>query len=290
MQQKPEIMYTINNITAFVNKVEPFPFLYPVLGLRSWTIVKGNALTTLHWTAKVYIFSAILLFSYGCIFFIPSMFMHSGPSYIFAYASLILYSTGSLNLLLFWFSNITSKTVLKIFKKLDDIESFVPKLNGFIHGDSVLFKTITLLSIIYVLFNGFLMIHAATLTMPMSLFPHVWRYIYIFTTDITIYQFCNYVNMTSSYANIIKFSMCEVFNKPEFYQKPTDPIMHAIKSKIIQYTKLDLKKRENIFPKLDLITMEIMYEKFMDAVELTNQKFNCSVELTLKYYLGLVAS
>lgn len=271
-------IYTINNIKAFVDKIEPFPFIYPVLGLRSWRIVTGNNLTTLHWAAKAYIIVAILIFSYGCIFYIPSMFVNSGPSYIFSYASLILYSTGSLNLLLFWYSNLTSRTVLNIFKKLDDIESLLPKLNGFIHGHSIMFLIILIFSIIYVVFNARLMVHAATLTMHMSLIPHVWRYVYIFTTDITIYQFCNFVNMTSSYANILKISICEMFKKPEFYQNPNDPIMYVIKSKIIQYTKLNLIKREKIFPELDLITIGLMYGKFMDAVELTNQKFNCAVK------------
>lgn len=275
-------LHKIHNIAAFTNKIEPFPILHLAFGLRSWRVVTGNILTNLHWTAKAYIIIVCSTFLYVSFTFIPPYFIQTQPSLIFFFASVTLYSTGSVNLSLMWLTNVNTKAVVKILKNLDILESFVPKLNGFVHGKSRVFLLIHFSSFAYVIYNANLLFKTKNLT-NFKLFSNLWRFVFSLTNDLIMYQICNIVNMLSSYANIMKIALCKNFKKPEYYQKQNDPVMFFFKTKIIQYTTLNPMKK-HVIEKLDLVTMEIMYDKLVETLELTNNKFNIIVSFNIHLF------
>lgn len=267
-------MYAINNFTVFRNKVEPFPIVYLIFGLRSWSLTKGNYLTTLHWTAKVYTIVACSIFVCGSFVYIPPMFIRT-HSLVYSLATVVLLTVGTLNLTTIWLANVNSKTVIKIFKNFDNLERVVPRFNGFIHQKSNFFIIIHFLPSAYVLYNTYLMFQDSNFSV-FGTFQKLWKYFYIFTADFSIYHFCNFVNMSSSYCNIIKISLCKIFKKSEYYYKPNDPFMYFAKSKVIQCASLD-PTEEPVFSDLEVENLITMYDKLMDTVEHTNCNFNMMV-------------
>lgn len=268
-------MYKINNFTSFRNKVEPFPILYLIFGLRSWSFTKGNYLTTLHWTAKVYIIATCSIFVYGSFLYIPPLFITT-RSLVYYLATVLLFGAGSLNLTTIWLGNVNSKTVIKIFKKFDYLERVVPKLNGFIHNKSTSYIIIHLLPSAYIFYDAYQTFRLPNFSILDTVPSQLWKHFYMLTTDYFIYHFCNFVNMSSSYCYIIKISLCKLFKKSEYYHKPNDPFMYAVKGKVNQCASFDPTK-EHVFLELKVVTLEKMYIKLMDAVELINYNFNVSV-------------
>lgn len=283
-------MYKINNIKTFQNKLEPFRILYPAFGLKSWRIVNDNNVTTLHWTSKVYMIVISSLFLYGSITYISPVLVDNKTSSIFSYATIVLYIAGTINPFLIWQSNTNSKTVIKILKLFDDIESFAPKLNAFIHGSNNLYIFCHFISFFFVFLSFLLLFQWPIVILKKIIQIHVLRCFYIFISNFILYQFCNILNMSGSYINIMKISLCKLFKKPEYYQKSNDPVMFTLKSIVIQNTKHDSTK-EHIFSELDVATMKIMYVKVMEAVDLTNYKFNLQVSLKdILYYFYLFST
>lgn len=278
LQKIYKIKYKVNNIEALKNKIEPFPILYLIFGLRSWSIESGNKLTSLQWSAKVYIIVTGVLFMYACTIFIPVYLSKSKSSLIFYFGTILLNVGGIINISIIWYSNITSNAMLKILKKMDDLESFVPKVSGFIHGESYFFIFIHLFSMSNVLYNAYLSSQIPNMSIDIAIVSSLWRHWFIFTCNYSIYQFCNIINILSSYTNIINMALCTVFNKHAYYKHPNDPIMYVLKSKIIRYTDIDPTK-EHIFTELDVGSLESMYEILMDALELANDKFSVGVRI-----------
>lgn len=287
-QKKPKIIYEVNNIKAFRNKIEPFPIFYLIFGLRGWGIESGKNLTTLHWAGKVYIIIMGVLFVFGCVLFIPTILLKSKSSYIFYSATMFLSVAGMINTLLIWQSNITTKIMLKILKKLDELESFVPNVNEFIHGKSNFFIFIHLFSMSNVLYYTYHSSQILNMSIDIALFSSMWRHWYLFVGNYSVFQFCNIVNIINSYTHIINIALCKVFQKPANYQNLNDPIMYVLKSKIIRYTALDPTK-VHILDQLDVTSLETMYDILMDTVELANYKFSIGVRLLLDFLLKHMA-
>lgn len=266
---------------VFLNKLEPFMYLYPFFGLRSFRVV-GDNFTTIHWSTKVLLVVYSGLLSWGSILYIPGIFLKlfSSGNPIFYLGWVIVYCTGTINLVFYWLSNITTKIFLNILNNFAKIESVLPNLNGFVHKRSYVFIFVHLLQISFILYN----IGNPIKPIP-QVFSNIWIFTFVIVSDFTMFQFCNIINTISSYGNLLNMCLCNIFNEPELFKKKNDPLMNLLKNNVLRYTSIEVtKSNELIISTLRVDSIMETYNRLLDTMELTNSRFNSMVGIIAHYY------
>lgn len=267
--------YRMENPKVFTNKIEPFQFVSSLLALKSYRII-DNHITTVHWTTKLQQLSYAVILLIDVFFIVKPIFSKiNATSAVFYIASCLIHITGTLNVTIFWLSNINSIIFIKIMKNFDKIERLVPKMNGFVHSKNLTNMVVHFVIISFISYSLISATYSAIIDKFTVSFPNLFLYLYIITTDFLVYQFCTIVHMISSYANLINSCLCKKFKKPDlnYNYNNNDALMTFLKNKILQYKIIYSKKKSN-FAQIKMVDLVKIYDKLMDNLDLTNYKYN----------------
>lgn len=269
-------MILIRNRKMLVHVMEPLGAVSAVLGLNGYRFI-GERMMALSVFSMIQYYAYFTITWISQLFFISTYEVKPNAFAIFYLVVVVTVLSGITNITWFWLSNVkNSKTIIKIFCIFDSVEFTIPKCNGFAHNTNNFNRFLHLMDIFLKVF-----ICASLSKSYMQLAIYLLCCVYCITTNFIFYQFCNLMFMTCSYAHMLNVILWENCEKSRPNSKFNNALMDLLKNKIIRCTVVDCSN-EKIFSRIDLISVQKIYDSLMDIVELINQKFGIAVRIFIE--------
>lgn len=254
-----------------VHVMEPLWAVSTILGLKGYRFT-GERVMALSCFSKIQYYSYFSIAWIFTFYFLYHFDIRKDAFVIFYLTAVVIVLSGITNISWFWVSNVrNSKTIIKIFSIFDSIECILPELNGYAHRKNNrnrfvhLFEIFLGIFVLYEISGGYVKF-AFTLS----------YIIYCFATNFILYQFCNLMYMTTSYVNTLDVIVWYIFKKTHLNKKHNNALMDLLKIKIVRCTEVDCSD-EKILSRVDLLSVQKMYESLMDIVDLVNRKYDTTV-------------
>lgn len=264
----------IENSALFNNKLEPLKWIHFILGLRSYRM-KGLYLKKGAWWSSLYLAFLTILATVCISRSVVKHFIRFQGVSLHKIGITIIYISSLLHMITNWMLNINSSKVIKILENFNYVENVFPKKNAYLYNSNILNTSIHALEILFMAFERVLdsnKITQFTLVQFFNIFFNI-------SMDFSVYQLCNIMNMISSYGNILNSSLCHFYNLPLYGLENKNVIIYILKKYILRFASFNhANKVSEIFTDTqDIYTFMRVNEKFLDILQITNNKFNIIV-------------